>query len=78
MVYGHTPFSHLSLIQKLQSIINPNYEIQFPPIENPYLLDVMKKTLLRDSSKRPTIPKLLEHPFLHPEKYALRKNILHT
>jgi serine/threonine protein kinase len=73
MVYGHTPFSHLNLIQKLQSIVDPKYEIEFLPIENPYLLDVMKKTLQRDPSARPSIPQLLQHSFLHPEKYVLRK-----
>ena len=76
MVYGHTPFSHLNLIQKLQSIVDPKYEIEFLPIENPHLLDVMKKTLQRDPSARLSIPQLLQHSFLHPEKYALRKTKL--
>jgi serine/threonine-protein kinase TTK/MPS1 len=55
------------MIQKLQSIINPNHPIEFPAVENPFLLDVMRSCLRRDPKKRPTIPELLEHPFLRPD-----------
>lgn len=30
MVYGRTPFSHLTMIQKIQAIPSPNYQIAFP------------------------------------------------
>ncbi|KAA8495991.1 Serine/threonine-protein kinase mph1 [Porphyridium purpureum] len=64
MVYGKTPFAHLSMIQKLHSITDPSHEIQFPPIRNKALLHVMRQCLQRDPRKRPTIPELLQHPFL--------------
>ncbi len=35
------------------------------------LIDVLKRTLDRDPSKRPTIPQLKMHPWLVPAKYQL-------
>lgn len=64
MVYGKTPFSHLNMVQAIHAITDVSHEIQFPDIKNPLLLDVLKKTLQRDHTKRPTIPDLLKHPFL--------------
>jgi serine/threonine-protein kinase TTK/MPS1 len=69
MVYGRTPFSELSLIQKLHCITDPTYEISFPPLPNPALLDVLKSCLQRKPELRAPIvgPNgLLQHPFLHP------------
>lgn len=43
MVYGRTPFQHITnQAMKLQCIIDDNYAIEFPPINNPQLLDVLK------------------------------------
>ena len=43
MVYGKTPFQHVSNhIKKLHCIMDPTFEINFPKIENPDLLDTMK------------------------------------
>jgi serine/threonine protein kinase len=68
MTYGHTPFSHLQMIPKLQKIIDPTYPIEYPEIDNPYLIEVMKGCLLRDPKERMTIPQLLSHPFLKPDR----------
>lgn len=72
MVNGRTPFADIpNLVQKLQCIVNQRYEIKFPPIKNPLLLDIMQKILRRVASERPTIPQLLDHQFLRPEKMML-------
>ena len=57
----------------MQAIVDPTYEIEFPPIPDAALLDVMKRCLQRDPSKRPTIEGdsgLLQHPYLHPESIS--------
>ncbi|XP_041462689.1 dual specificity protein kinase TTK-like isoform X2 [Lytechinus variegatus] len=65
MVYGRTPFQHIvHRLLKMQAICNPDHVIDFPPIENKLLLDVMKKCLTRDVKKRPSIEELLNHPYL--------------
>jgi len=65
MVYGRSPFAMLdNMIRKLQAITNPHYKIEYPPIDNPPLLDTMKQCLQFDPRQRPTIPELLRHPFL--------------
>ncbi|KAJ8903478.1 hypothetical protein NDN08_004585 [Rhodosorus marinus] len=68
MVSGRTPFAHLSMIQKLHSITDPSYEIQFPPIRNAYLLEDLRKCLQRDPMRRPSIPELLRSRFLFPDQ----------
>lgn len=43
MVYGHTPFQKVvRQYAKLMAIINPEYQINFPEIQDKKLLDVMK------------------------------------
>ena len=68
MVYGRTPFSHLHFIQKLHAITDPNHQIEFPPIQNHTLLDVMKRCLDRNPKTRIGIPDLLDHVFLNPSQ----------
>jgi len=70
MVYGKTPFSHLRPLAKLQVIPDPRKKIQFDPIQNPCLLDSLKRCLDRNPRTRITIPELLDHQFLNPEKAA--------
>ncbi|ODQ52266.1 Pkinase-domain-containing protein [Saitoella complicata NRRL Y-17804] len=65
MVYGRTPFAHLTIMQKIQYIPNPTYLVTFPEMAAD-LLRVMKTCLERDQKKRMTIPELLEDPFLKP------------
>ncbi|KXJ19437.1 Dual specificity protein kinase Ttk [Exaiptasia diaphana] len=71
MVYGRTPFQHITnQAMKLQCIIDENYAIEFPPIGNSKLLDVLKGSLIRNPRERYTIPHLLQHPFLSSGKAA--------
>ncbi|BBN02271.1 serine/threonine-protein kinase TTK/MPS1 [Marchantia polymorpha subsp. ruderalis] len=68
MVYGHTPFSHIrSMYRKIQAITSSNFSIEYPPIRDPWLLDVMKRCLTWDRHLRPDIAQLLLHPFLRPD-----------
>ena len=67
MAHGRTPFSHLRNIhQKLLAITNPNKPIDFPPLRNRQLQDVLERCLRRTPEERPTIPELLAHPLLRP------------
>lgn len=69
MVYRKTPFQHIrNLVHKLGAIVDVDHPIEFPPLENAALMEVLRGCLTRDPKKRPTIPELLAHPFLHPEK----------
>ncbi|XP_078697932.1 dual specificity protein kinase TTK-like isoform X1 [Branchiostoma floridae x Branchiostoma belcheri] len=69
MVYGKTPFQHIpNHFAKLQAIVDTNYQIQFPPIKNKLLLDVLKKCLIRDPYHRPSTADLLAHPYLNSER----------
>lgn len=76
MVYGKTPFYHLPLAQKVISIPNPDYEINYPTtISNgdnskiievpPMLLQVLKGCLTRDPLLRPPLTELMLHPFVN-------------
>lgn len=43
MVYGRTPFQHITNhVVKLQCIMDPSHVIKFPDIKDKRLLDVMK------------------------------------
>ncbi|XP_030526894.1 serine/threonine-protein kinase MPS1 isoform X3 [Rhodamnia argentea] len=67
MVYGRTPFSEYKTFwSKFKVITDPNHEIAFGPVNNPWLLDLMKKCLAWDRNERWRIPQLLKHPFLVP------------
>ncbi|TYG63727.1 hypothetical protein ES288_D06G053000v1 [Gossypium darwinii] len=67
MVYGRTPFAEYKTFwSKFKVITDPNHEITYGPVSNPWLLDLMKKCLAWDRKKRWRIPQLLEHPFLVP------------
>ena len=67
MVYGKTPFAHItSLHAKIQEVANPRHKINYLPLSNPHLLDIMKKCLTYNRDERSRIPQLLSHPFLQP------------
>ncbi|KAK9270168.1 hypothetical protein L1049_025744 [Liquidambar formosana] len=67
MVYGRTPFSdYKTFWAKFKVITDPNHEIKYEPVSNPWLLDLMKKCLAWDRNERWRIPQLLQHPFLVP------------
>ncbi|KAK4313532.1 hypothetical protein Pmani_015130 [Petrolisthes manimaculis] len=65
MVYGHTPFQHIhNPLYKLSAISDPNTIIQYTPIEDIHLLNVMKICMQFDPRSRPSIVELLAHPYL--------------
>ncbi|GKU87687.1 hypothetical protein SLEP1_g2047 [Rubroshorea leprosula] len=67
MVYGRTPFAEYKTFwSKFKVITDPNHEITYGSVSNPWLLDLMKKCLAWDRNKRWRIPQLLQHPFLVP------------
>ncbi|GJU12310.1 serine/threonine-protein kinase MPH1, partial [Tanacetum coccineum] len=67
MVYGRTPFAdYTTFWAKFKVITDPNHEIQYEPLSNLWLLDLIKKCLAWDRKERWTIPQLLQHPFLVP------------
>jgi len=73
MVYGKTPFYKLHFIQKLQAIVNPGHNIQFPEDEDAEAaIDAMKLCLCRNPEERPPIVGkdglLNEHWFLHAKR----------
>ncbi|XVE55392.1 hypothetical protein DITRI_Ditri03aG0154900 [Diplodiscus trichospermus] len=67
MVYGRTPFAEYKTFwSKFKVITDPNHEITYESVSNPWLLDIMKKCLAWDRNERWRIPQLLKHPFLVP------------
>jgi serine/threonine-protein kinase RIO1 len=66
MTYGKPPFAQFTLIHRLQRIMDSNYQIDFPEIDNHALLDVIKSCLNRHLKQRITLEQLLVHPFLVP------------
>ncbi|KAJ1633881.1 kinase-like domain-containing protein, partial [Pavlovales sp. CCMP2436] len=67
MVYGRTPFEHVkNMLGRLRAIADFSFQIEFGPVPDANLLDVVKRCLRREPNERPTIPELLAHPFLRP------------
>ncbi|KAG4954638.1 hypothetical protein JHK87_040232 [Glycine soja] len=67
MVYGRTPFAdYKTFWAKFKVITDPNHEIMYAPVSNPWLLDLMRRCLAWDRNERWRIPQLLQHPFLVP------------
>ncbi|KAB7498724.1 Dual specificity protein kinase TTK, partial [Armadillidium nasatum] len=65
LVYGKTPFQHiLNPAKKLMAIANPKTRIDFPPLTDKDLLDVLQRCLQFDPYNRPSISDLLSHPYL--------------
>jgi serine/threonine-protein kinase TTK/MPS1 len=79
MVYGKTPFAALHFIQKLQAIVNPNHEIEFPDHGDEDAIDAIKQCFLRNPEERPPIVGknglLNEHRFLHSGKQQSRRHL---
>ena len=70
MCHGKTPFAHIhSMVPKMQAIINPSHDIDFPDTVIPSAVDAMKLCLQRRPGDRaPIVGKnglLNEHGFLH-------------
>lgn len=73
MVYDHPPFADLEPMQRLLRLSDPCLRIQFPPghrleghsdVVKAQLKEVLEGCLQRDPKRRPSLPELLEHPFL--------------
>ncbi|KAM6967615.1 dual specificity protein kinase Ttk [Aplochiton taeniatus] len=65
MTYGKTPFQSITNCSiKMHAIIDPSHEIEFPDIPEKDLLDVLKRTLVRNPRERISIAELLDHPYL--------------
>ncbi|CAE7224090.1 mph1 [Symbiodinium natans] len=82
MVYMKAPFAHLDPMQRLFALTDPGMAVEFPQGHRfeshsqeakDSLLDVLQRCLQREPSKRPTIPELLEHPFLVSETIQLSR-----
>mmetsp|Transcript_61506 Transcript_61506/g.144023 ORF Transcript_61506/g.144023 Transcript_61506/m.144023 type:complete len:782 (-) Transcript_61506:229-2574(-) len=82
MVYMKAPFAHLDPMQRLFALTDPSMVVEFPNGHRfethsqevkDQLLDVLQRCLQREPSKRPTIPELLEHPFLASETIKLSR-----
>jgi serine/threonine-protein kinase TTK/MPS1 len=65
MLYGHTPFQHISLpMQKFLAIVNPDHVIEYPSHPNKQAVHVIELCLQRNPKLRPTVENLLHHPFI--------------
>ncbi|OHT13281.1 CAMK family protein kinase [Tritrichomonas foetus] len=79
LVYNQPPFPQNDLVSKIQAIVNPDYEIEFPFIEDrpdfPDLLDVMSSCLERDPKERPRIEDLLDHKYITAQFSDLEEQV---
>jgi serine/threonine-protein kinase TTK/MPS1 len=66
-LYKKTPFSHIkNLYNKVSLLTNPNTVIDYPelPIYYPRMLsEMLKKCLVHNPKKRPSVAELLTYPF---------------
>jgi serine/threonine protein kinase len=68
IVYNRNPFQqHVGSPMKLMMAISQEERIAFPPIDDPYLADIMKRCLRFNAAERPTTKELLLHPYLNPK-----------
>lgn len=71
MCYSKTPFADLTMFPKLQAIVNPNHEIEFPATIDKAAIDAMKLCLKRNPQDRSPIVGenglLNEHKFLNSD-----------
>lgn len=65
MVHGRPPFAHHpTLILRLKHIMDPQSPIVFSETDNIYLDNILRKCLDRNPKLRPSLPELLEHPYI--------------
>ncbi|KXZ54690.1 hypothetical protein GPECTOR_4g758 [Gonium pectorale] len=68
MIYGRTPFAELSFIPKMNAICNPSYRVPMPECGEPDAVDCISRCLDRNPKTRISLPELLDHHFLHPNR----------
>ena len=72
LIAGHTPFSELHMVPKINAICNPNHEIKYPSDVDDAAIDACRLCLRRNPAERPPIVGkdglLNEHWFLHSDK----------
>lgn len=66
MAFGRPPFAHLSLVQRLQRIMDPSVPIEYPQCDNPDLIECIKGCLIRAPKLRYSLDQLISHSFLMP------------
>uniref|UniRef100_A0A2A4K664 Protein kinase domain-containing protein n=1 Tax=Heliothis virescens TaxID=7102 RepID=A0A2A4K664_HELVI len=78
MVYGRTPFAHISNLAKLAAILDPNHRIDYPPVEHlpPSLIAALKWCLTYNARARPCVRELLGIPYLQPPRGTLPQALL--
>lgn len=83
MVYRRSPFAHLEPMQRLFALTDDKHVVEFPAnhrlaghsaTTKEWLMDVLERCLQRDPRKRPTIPQLLEHPFLSSDSARVSRS----
>lgn len=65
-VYGQTPYGHIRHQGKKIAAITKGEAIAFPACGDEMAVDTLRQCLQRDPRRRPKIPELLDHKFLHP------------
>lgn len=72
LVYGRPPFDkYKDFPSKMQAIIDPRYQIEFPRLNNPKLAECMKLCLRYDVKERPSAEELLRHPYLSEDEIEI-------
>jgi serine/threonine protein kinase len=68
MAFGRPPFAHLSLVQRLQRIMDPAHEIEYPTNSElghcRELMDCIRGCLIRTPKLRYSLMQLWQHPLL--------------
>ncbi|GAB6018925.1 hypothetical protein CHUAL_000575 [Chamberlinius hualienensis] len=54
-------------MKMLLAIVNPGYQIDYPPVHDKLLLEVMQRCIVHQPQQRASIKELLEHPYLTGE-----------
>ncbi|XP_063547000.1 dual specificity protein kinase TTK [Cydia strobilella] len=78
LIYGRTPFAHLTAIMKLVTIRDPNHIIAYPPVDHlpPSLITALQSCLRYAAHSRPTVTQLLQMRHLQYNTRALPKALL--
>ncbi|KAL0488306.1 mitotic checkpoint protein Mps1 [Acrasis kona] len=85
MIYGKTPFADLNVPQKIKIILDKSHKINFEKYVvvdgvsrsvDMGVIDVLKKTLVRDAAERATIPSLLRHGYLVPMRTESLRTVI--